>query len=446
MEGALASDDAGSPTVGGQPANAWRVVVLLFLASTLNYFDRALPAVIAQPIRLRFNLDDFQLGLIAAAFTLTYAVAGLPLGRLADRGSRKSVISVGMLAWSVVTGLSGLAWNFASFLWLRMAVGIGEASFGPAAMSMIGDLFPAHRRSRALGIYTLGLPVGLMLAFFTGGMIVRMFHSWRAAFFVATVPGLMLAFGLWLIREPVRGGAEPAPTPLTPIEHPIRRLLRIPTLWWITVSGIAWNVAAYAATSFLVLLLQRYNGLPLPRAGVDTGIIVGLTGLIGLTLGGWIADKLHQHSKRGRLLFGAASMAAACVATVAALLLGPEEAAAFTAVFSVGWLLQYQYCTCAYPAIQDVVEPRMRATAVALYFACLYLLGGAFGPVVVGLLSDHYAKAAMLAAGATALTTHFRGIGLHGAMYVIPAALGLTAAALLGASATFRADAEAMAE
>ncbi len=424
--------------------NAWGVLALLFLANMLNFFDRTIPAIIAEPVRVEFGLSDLQLGLVAAAFTVVYAVAGVPLGRLADAGSRKLIMAVGLVIWSLATGLNGYVWSFASILAVRMAVGIGEASYGPAAMSMVGDLFVSGRRSRAMGIYMLGLPTGLILAFFSVGAIVKASGTWRTPFFIAMAPGLLLALFFWLITEPPRGEADATIAGNRAAGSPLLRILRTPTMWWIIVSGVAANFSAYAANSFLVPLLQRYYGLPLERAAVVTGIVVGVAGLIGLTLGGWLADWVHKRSERGRLMLGAGSMAGAALATAVALSLGQGSIAAFTPIFAAGWLLQYQYYTCVYPAIQDVVEPRLRATAMAIYFACLYLLGGAFGPVLVGFLSDHYARAAMAAAGATAISPAFKAAGLHGAMFVIPAALLATAVALLVASLTFRADAEAM--
>ena len=180
------------------------------------------------------------------------------------------------------------------------------------------------------------------------------------------------------------------------------------------------------------------------EAAVATGVIVGVTGLIGLTAGGWIADKLHQRSPNGRLLFAAFSMLVATIATGYALHAGRIEIGVFVAVFSVGWLFAYNFYTCVYTAIQDVVEPRLRATAMALFFAGLYLLGGGAGPVVVGLLSDHFAKAAMAVAGADVMNESFKAIGLHDAMYLIPAALLMTLVFLYLASRCFSKDAERM--
>jgi MFS family permease len=228
------------------------------------------------------------------------------------------------------------------------------------------------------------------------------------------------------------------------VAKPLRKVLAIRPFWWLVLAGLAFNFATYACNSFMVPMLQRYFLLPLEQAAMATGVIVGLTGLLGLTLGGWLADKIHQRWQAGRLLFAALSMLIAALATGYALHAGRIEVALFVALFSIGWLFAYNFYTCVYTAIQDVIEPRLRATAMALFFAGLYLLGGGLGPVAVGLLSDHYAQAAMLAAGATEMNESFKAVGLHGAMYLIPVALLLTMLALLQASRCFVRDAARM--
>lgn len=424
-----------------QAPYAWRILFLLFLANLFNFFDRTIPAIIIEPIRMEWGLSDLQLGLVGTAFTIVYALAGLPLGRMADTGARRKIMGWGLAVWSGLTALNGLAWNFWSFLLIRMGVGIGEASYAPAANSLIGDLFPAHKRARAMGIFMLGLPLGLLLAFFTIGAMVQAFDSWRAPFLIAAVPGLILALFLFFIREPARGGADGMQVSTTPVDKPLRKVLQIRTFWWLVLAGLAFNFASYACNSFMVPMLQRYFGLGLQNAAMATGVIVGVTGLFGLTLGGWLADKIHQRWASGRLLFAAFSMLVACVCTAWALSAGRIDTAVFVGVFSIGWLFSYNFYTCVYTAIQDVVEPRLRATAMALFFAGLYLLGGGLGPLVVGWLSDRSAQAAMHAAGATEMTETFKAVGLHDAMLLIPVALFLTLLALLQAARCFRQDA-----
>ena len=429
-----------------QAENAWRILFLLFLANVFNYFDRVVPSIVMEPIRLEWSLSDFQIGMLGTVFTLVYAIAGIPLARMADTGSRKKIMGWGLLVWSALTAVNGVVQGFWGFLLARMGGGIGEASYGPAANSLIGDLFPAHRRARAMGIFMLGLPLGLLLAFFTTGAIVEAFDSWRAPFFIAAVPGVILALFVFVIREPQRGAAEVVAITSAPIRQPIRRILATPTMWWLTLAGLCYNFATYANTSFMVPMLQRYFGLELSQAAMSVGVIVGVTGLFALPLGGWIADRLHVRMANGRLLFGGISLLLTSLCTGVALVAGKIDVALFVGLFAVGWVFAYNFYTCVYTAVQDVVEPRLRATAMALFFAGLYLLGGGLGPVIVGGLSDHFAQQAMLAAGATEINEAFRAIGLHSALYLVPAAMGLTGVFLLIAISTFKSDAQKMAQ
>ena len=429
----MSPQESASPRPG-------KVLFLLLLANLLNFFDRSLPAVVGEPIRHEFNLSDLQLGMLSTVFVVIYAIAGLPLGRWADTRSRRTVLVWGLVVWSLFTGLGGLAWSFVSLLILRIGVGVGEACYAPVANSLIADLYPSSRRARAVGIYMLGLPLGLMAAFFAVGPIVQAFSSWRAPFLVAAVPGLILAWIIARIPEPARGGADAVAAPEQPVAQPFRSLLRIRTLWWVIASGLTINFAAYPTSGFLVPLLQRHFQLSLSHAASMTGIIVGITGLVGLTLGGSLADRMHKRGDSGRLRSGALTMALAAAFVFAALRFGDQSVVAFTGLFAIGWLGYYTYFTAVYPAIQDVVQPRLRATAMALYFAAMYLLGGAMGPVVVGAISDHLALAAMSAAGAKEMDEAYRSIGLYQAMYVVPLMLALTAVFIYFAARCFPKD------
>ncbi|WP_394835446.1 MFS transporter [Pendulispora rubella] len=416
---------------------------LLFLINFLNFFDRVIPAVVLEPLRKEFSLGDTQLGMLSTAFTLIYAVAGIPLGRLADRVKRTRILAGGVFIWSLMTAASGLATNYASLFLIRLGVGVGEASCAPAANAMIGDLYPSQKRARALGVFMLGLPIGNIAAFSLVGALAHA-YGWRVPFFLAAVPGLILVPLIAALKEPVRGAQEAKAVDLTtPIERPFLRILTIPTVWWIILSGAAANFAAYAMNAFLPALLMRYHGLNIQQAGGASSVVVGLTGLIGLTAGGALADRLHQSFPRGRLTLGAVSL------LIASPLLWfglgqPIGGVALLCIFSsVGWLLFYLYYVTVYSALQDVVESRLRATAMAVYFFFQYVLGAAFGTTVAGALSDAYATRAMVAAGAHDMTNVFRAQGLQASMRLtVPVAVFVTAMALWFASRTFVADAK----
>lgn len=427
-----------------QADNASRVLFLLFAVNLLNFFDRTIPAVVFEPIRLEFGLTDLQLGFLSAAFTLVYAFAGIPLGRLSDTRARPKILAAGLTVWSALTAATGAAWNYTSLLLVRIGVGVGEASCAPAATSLIGDLYPAEKRARAMGIFMLGLPLGLVLAFFTVGAMVAAFDSWRAPFFIAAIPGLILAVFVLRIREPKRGAAETVALNEGKIDKPFRRIFKIKTMWWIVLSGIAVQMAGYSGNAFLVALLQRFHGLSLESASIYTGFIVGITGLFALTLGAQVSDWLHKRSQSGRLLYGATSLVLAGIATAYALSLESAALSGFAIFFGLGWLLYYNYFTTIYPALQDVVEPRLRATAMSVYFAGQYLLGGALGPVLVGWLSDKYSQAAMAEAGASEMTDAFRAEGLHDALIVVPITLVITGLFIFFAARTFQKDHQTM--
>lgn len=431
--GSHASRADGGDPVGAQAPNAWRVLVLLALANVLNFYDRTIPAIVVEDIKGEFGLNDTQIGLLSTAFIVVYAFAGIALGRMADRRSRRRIMGWGLIAWSVMTALSGGAWSFVALVAVRLGVGIGEASYAPAANSTIADLFPAAKRSRAVAVFQLGIPVGLILAFFTTGLLVEAFDTWRAPFFVAAVPGLVLGVVLLGIDEPRRGASEPGydadAAPATPPTGGLRTIVRIPTMRWLIVSGIGVQVAAYSITTFLVPLFQRYHGLTLTEAGISGGIVLGLTGLVGLFVGGWSADRASRISVRGRTLVGAAALLASAPLSLLAFSFGPDQLGWFVAVMSLAWLLQFFFHTSALPVVADVVDPALRSTAIAVLFAVFYLLGGAFGPIVTGTLSDVFAQ------GSPPDGMTGEAYGLHlSLLIVLPLSLLVTAAGLYGAS------------
>lgn len=426
-----------------QVKSAPLILFLLFLANLLNFFDRTLPAVYTEPMKHEWTLSDTELGIAASASIIVYAIAGVPLGRASDTLARRKVLAVCLIVWSAFTALTAVAWSFLSLFLIRLGVGIGEAGCAPASGSIIGDLYPSNKRSRAMGLFMLGLPLGLVAAFFGGAALIKMFGNWRTPFYVAAAPGFVLGLAMLFIREPERGHADGVKLQ-SKVDKPIRKILGIRTMWWIIVSGITVNYAAYAGNGFLVSLLIRYFHLPIVDAANLSGCIAGITGLIGLTLGGTVADWFHRKGPNARLVYGTVSLSIAAPATYLALSQPPESVWPFAILFGLGWLLYYAYYNTTYAALQDVVEPRLRATAISIYFAGMYVLGGATGPFLTGLLSDALRRRAMVAAGETKPSPASVAIGLHDSMYLIPVMFLITALAMFLASRSFKKDAEKM--
>ena len=413
-----------------QAPYAARVLALLAAANVLNFYDRALPAVLVEPIKDDFGLDDTQVGVLGASFIVAYAASGIWLGRLADHRSRRTVMAWGLVVWSACTALSAGAWSFVALVVVRLGVGVGEASYAPAAHSLISDIYPAPRRSRAVAAFQLGIPLGTILAFFSTGPLVEAFGTWRAPFLVAAVPGVVLAIWLGRITEPHRGEADgfaARPEPDASLAQVVAAVVAIPTMRWLIVSGIGVQIAAYSVATFLVPFLQRYFHLSLTIAAIDTGIVLGLAGLVGLVVGGVMSDRVSQRSTAGRVGLGAVALGVAAPLAALALLLGEQRLFLFVALMTFVQVLQFFFHTSALPAVADVVPPTMRGTAIAVFFAAFYLFGGAFGPLVTGLLSD------ALADPHHGVSASAHGLRLALLSVVAPALL-MGAVGLLGAS------------
>jgi predicted MFS family arabinose efflux permease len=417
-----------------RPALPTTTLFVLFLLNTLNFFDRNVLSAVVEPLRREWGLRDAQIGWIGTAFTLLYAVVGLPLGRLADSTRRTWLLGGGALLWSAMTALSGLATGFASLFASRLGVGVGEAVCAPAAVSLIGDLFPSERRGRATAIFMLGLPVGLGLSYAVGGAVAQAW-GWRAAFFVAGLPGLALGALCLALPEPPRGTAEPHPIGARRRSgSAVALLAHTPTLAWIIVSGALHNFNMYALATFVPALLSRHHGLSVREAGALSGLMFGVFGGLGLMAGGWIGDRAAARKEGGRLAVSTAALALSVPLLVLFLEQPRGEMGRALLFVCPALLLMYLYYAPVYATIQDVVEPARRGTAMAVYFFAMYVMGASLGPVGTGHLSDRLAARAAHAAGSPVVTEVFRAQGLHQAMYVVPV-LSLALAVVLFAAA-----------
>ncbi|HXG09688.1 MAG TPA: MFS transporter [Gemmataceae bacterium] len=417
-------------------------VIVLFGINTMNFYDRQVLGVVNEPVRKLWHLSDTELGLLGTAFVLLYAVVGLPLGWWADVGRRKVILAGGVLLWSAMTALSGLAWNFGSLFAFRLGVGVGEASCAPAANSLLGDLFPRQQRARAISLFMLGLPVGLGLSFIVSGELAQRL-GWRAALFVAGMPGLLLGLLALALPEPPRGAAEAYAVGAARREgSPLRAVLRIPTMWWIILSGALHNFNMYAFGHFLVSLLERYHGQTTREAGWIAGVVYGCFGGLGILWGGWLCDWAVRRRVSGRLEVATLALLVATPCLFLALRQPPGYVWAFAAWLLPACTLLYFYYAGVYATIQDIVEPSLRGTAMALYFFAMYLLGAALGPYATGRISDYFAGRAAETLGLPRTDPLVKAIGLHDAMHVVPLLSAVLVVVMFAASRTVQADHE----
>ncbi len=429
---------ATKPAVSPSVKFATRSLIVLVLVNIVNFYDRQVPGALAEPIRHEFGLTDAQIGWISSTFIWVYAFIGLPLGWLADKGSRKKLLAAGVALWGLLTGYAAWAASFALLVFSRLGVAVGEAACAPTATSWIGDLFPPARRARPLALFMLGVPVGGALSFFFSGPIAQAF-GWRQAMIAAAIPALLLVPVLLLLPEPERGASE---TGHAASDGSVRKLLTIPTFWWIILSGILVNFSLYAVGTFLPAFLGRVHHLNVARAGIATGLVYAVGGILGGTLGGTWGDRIVHHRPDGRMLIaaGAAFLAVPLSYFGVRQQLGALAWAVPLLALAYGALNMYY--GLVYASIQDIVAPALRGTAMAIYFWAMYMGGASFGPLLTGKLSDMMARRAALAAGSGKVTEAFKAVGLQQAMLIIPVLSLLLAGVLWAGSRSIVKDAE----
>ncbi|HEY3739593.1 MAG TPA: MFS transporter [Bryobacteraceae bacterium] len=415
-------------------------LAVLFLINILNFYDRNVAGALAEPMKKEFNLSDSQIGLLGSVFIWVYALIGVPLGFMADRMKRKTLLAAGVVVWALLTAMNAFAQNFTHLLFARLGVGVGEAVVAPSATSWIGDLVPTAKRARAMAVFMLGVPIGGALSYFFSGPIAQHF-GWRTALVIAALPAILLVPPLLLLREPKRGESDGVGAA---IEGGIRpsmwSVLRIPTLLWIIASGALLNFNMYAYGTFTVSFLMRIHGQMLSTAGILTGVIMLIGGVAGGLIAGRVGDRIVGKRKDGRLL--AAALFALAGAPVAYFGVIQQKGSLTAAII----LLTLAYGSCntyyglVYSSIHEIVVPSLRATTMAIYFMCMYMCGASFGPLLTGTLSDWRAHVAAAADQSTVITAVHKAIGLQQAMLIIPLLGMLLAAVLWAGSRTISAD------
>jgi predicted MFS family arabinose efflux permease len=367
--------------------------------------------------------------------------------------------------WSLLTAVSGMARNFSQLIVARLGVGVGEATCSPASTSLIGDLVRPTMRARAVAIWMLGLPLGLGLANGAGGWILQNW-GWRNAFYIAAVPGILCAAAALMMKEPQRGtreqhavGARRRPG------NPYLLVLSIPTILWIIVSGALHNFNMYALGAFVAPYLIRFHRMDFQDAGWVAACVYGFSGIVGLTGGGWLADRLYAKRVDGRMIVGTASIVICAPFMFLGLMRPAGDVVGFAVLMGIGSGVMFAYYSTVYSTIHDVVEPALRGTAMALYFFAMYVLGASLGPVGTGLASDYFTFQKASAAGAVEplpfgalMAAEFRSLvgeskgfdlralepfraeGLHTAMYIVPILATILALVLFAASRTVKKD------
>jgi len=356
------------------------LLIVLALINFFNYLDRQVIFPLFNSIKLEFGISDFELGLLGTVFMLVHSVASLPLGYFADKYSRKALIAGGVAFWSVVTFASGLATGFKSLLGIRALVGVGEASYAPAASAMISDSFPQRIRSLAQGFFGAGMFLGGTIGVMIGGLVVYYLGSWRYAFFLVALPGIILAWLASRLEEKTVRHEEEVVS--------VASLFKNPAYALIVAGGAFVTFAVGAYIAWGVEFVSRYKGLNLRDTSLLLGVDMMVAGLVGIFLGAYLADRMQEKMRAGRSLLVGLGL----IAAVPFMFWGLSESGSgslFFLYFFIGTVLISFHHGPNAALLHDVVPPRMRATASAGYILVAHLLGDALSPAVVGYLSDH---------------------------------------------------------
>lgn len=367
---------------------------VLVVAYTFSFIDRQILSILLPSIKVEFGVDDWVLGFLAgSAFALFYATLGVPIAVLADRGNRRNLIAVSLAIWSGMTALSGFAASIVHLTLARIGVGVGEAGLSPAAHSMIADYYPPRQRSTAMGIFTLGISAGIMIAYLAGGWVADNI-GWREAFLIVGVPGLLLAVLMWLtVREPERGLSESLRDDgqRPPVIEVAKFLSTRPSFIYISVGAGLASFSGYAVASFFPTFLLRSHGMSLTDIGVYLGLVLGIAGGLGFAGGGYVGDRLGRHGQRFSLL-------GVAVATLVGWLFAfpvylAENLTLVLAFFVVPAVFSNAYLAITLSHTQSMVGLRMRGVASAIMLFILNIIGLGLGPQVTGILSDLLAPA-----------------------------------------------------
>lgn len=371
---------------------------VLFSVNILNYADRYVLSAVLPRIQREFAMTDFQGGLLISSFLLVYAIAALPLGVSADRGVRKNIVAICVGIWSLATALAGFSRNLLQLFSMRSILGIGEAGYAPASLSLLGDFFSKGQRARVLSYWSIGTLVGAAIGVSLGGLIADTL-GWRWAFYVVGIPGLIAALLAWRIHEPARGvfdtdnNAGPNHSAVTLHGHiggdflqTLRRLLKIPT-FWVILAALIFSFFTIGGTSFwLTTYLTRAFNLSLTSAGSISGLVLIVTGLIGTVAGGSLADFFQKRRPEGRLFTCVLGFLLGAPLVLLAFFIHTLLLFITVFVFAAIFL---NFCTGPLNAvIQDIIAPNMRATALGLTLLLAHLLGDAAAPTVIGLISS----------------------------------------------------------
>jgi MFS family permease len=378
------STDAPDSIPDRVPAYSWYALAVLTAVYVLNFLDRSLIYILFTPIKKEMALSDFELAILGTtSFVIFYSLLGIPFGRLADRTVRKNLIAIGLAVWSLFSGLTGFCHGFWPLFFCRLMVGVGEATLGPAALSLLSDYFPPRMRATVQSVYTSGIALGSGMAFFLGGLIGQKF-GWRWAFYLLGFPGLALAVLVFLLREQPRGRTETIAA--THSSKDWRMLLRSVPLRYLFIGYSLFALSSNNLGIWGLAFFIRVHKMTLIQIGTYAGILSIAVGIPVTILGGYYADRLARKFRGGRMAFTAT--AALVSIPLWLTLLNANNLMVLLMVNVVLYGLALMWVGTAAADIHDIAGPNLRGLGIGIFFSLANLVAYGIGGPLIGRLSD----------------------------------------------------------
>lgn len=402
------SEASAAQPFQGYGTKGYRAYILFVfvIIYTFNFIDRLLISIVQEPIKEEFGVSNFMLGLLGGpVFAILYTTLGIPIARIAERANRVTIVSIGAAIWSVMTAACGFAGNFVQLALCRLGVGIGEAACVPPSQSTISDYFPADRRTSALAIFSLGIPLGSAFAYLGGGWLIANF-DWRTAFILLGAPGIAAALLLkFTVKEPPRSGAQTKPPPFG---ETLKMLSTKASFWHTAFGGALISFVGYGSSQFLVShLVRNYDlGATIPEeishASYAMGAVAGLSTALGTFLGGQITDRLSP--KHPRVASWLPALGVAIAVPLYIISFAQTEFLWAFAFLMLAPIFHYMYLGPMYAVTLGVSTPLQRATSIAILLLVVNLIGYGLGPPFVGAANDFFASQVLSDTSSGALT------------------------------------------
>jgi MFS family permease len=374
--------------------STYYIFALLFLLYFFDYVDRTIVASLAPFIQLEWGLSDFQAGLLMSVVYWSIVALVIPVSIIVDRWSRKKTIGLMALLWSLATAACAFTRTFPQLLVARACIGIGEAGYAPAGTAMLSGLFPPEKRSRMMGVWNISIPLGIAVGMGLGGYIATHW-GWRHAFGLVAIPGAIVAILIFFIKD--YKTVELVKTDKTCTTGSgkikmdkmdiVREFLRTPSLIFTNLGFIGCIFVNNAIIMWLPPYLHRTTGIPMSEAGMKVSLLMILA-LVGLPLGGWLADMWFKKRQKARLLFPAITSGLNAFVIFVAISLLTGQAQYFT-LLGMG-ILASAFAPAAITATQEAIHPGLRAISYSVCVVVQNLLGASLAPIVIGKLSDLY--------------------------------------------------------